>query len=168
MASATFTLSAPVLPPVESTLPTGEEVAAPPLTVDALVELEARHSESLMGAWSGKGPTQGPKPPPTAVSAATVDGDPSDPAGPHGGGSSGAGSITGVVGGASGGASGGVGPGTTVPRSAAAMQSLLRAHEEVRQALDLFGLTLGSDVKIPKLFQVGEHCPPQSLISTLL
>ena len=157
MASATFTLSAPVLPPVESILPTGEEVAAPPLTVDALVELQARHSESLMGAWSGKGPTQGPKPPPTA---ATVDGDPSDPTGPHGGGSSGAGSGTGVAGGGSGGASGGVGPATAVPRSAAAMQSLLRAHEEVRQALDLFGLTLGSDVKIPKLFQVGEHCPP--------
>ena len=164
MASATFTLSAPVLPPVESTLPTGEEVAAPPLTVDALVELEARHSESLMGAWSGKGPNLPPKPPPTAASAATVDGDPSDPAGPHGGGSSGAGSSTGVAGGAS----GGVGPGTAVPRSAAAMQSLLRAHEEVRQALDLFGLTLGSDVKIPKLFQVGQHCPPYSLISTLM
>jgi len=48
------------------------------------------------------------------------------------------------------------------------MQSLLRAHEEVRQALDLFGLTLGSDVKIPKLFQVEQQCPPLYLISTLM
>ena len=152
--------SGPLFPLVENMTPLGEVVPLKPLSAVALLEYEARHSSVLMDKHKrGRDAL-------VAVADAASDAD-ADGAGKP---AAGQGNDTvdaemdgsAAVGGDGAGAAasgGGAGDGATAkpagptPLQAASI-SLFRAKEEMRLALDLFGLTLGSEVKAPKLYQV--------------
>ena len=152
--------SGPLFPLVENMTPQGEVVPLKPLSAVALLEYEARHSSVLMDKHKrGRDAL-------VAVADAASDAD-ADGAGKP---AAGQGNDTvdaemdgsAAVGGDGAGAAasgGGAGDGATAkpagptPLQAASI-SLFRAKEEMRLALDLFGLTLGSEVKAPKLYQV--------------